>query len=476
MKNFAKIDMKDILPALLRILKNITKKQIIIFLILSVVLYAGYFYANKFLEKRGIEKKAQELVTRISQEQRDFFAKHNEYNQDFFENKNWSFPEDKNSLSGDDFSEGFRKNAREIGSKKKQFDDYSSSQIGDFYVEIDAENACMVLKYKRNTSHRTNFYASFEEGKVFCSGKKCLREKKDLEGKVCYKSGTCFLPSMTQETTKVCGNGHGKQTRTCTPSCDSGFCSEWGECVCEEGYAWNGITCAQIQTAKDCTEDQCFNGILCQDKEILEKEIENGTCIRKAACEKNKGWQYSDWECSCSEEDLCSLKEICVKKPKAQKSLVLDDKAGNCQDIYYTCKEGHGWQMQAKKCTCDKVGSFWDSKQEKAFCSDCTNKPENSHFIGIGKDKDDCPWKCDEGYSERKGQCLKPNGQFLCVQMSNQICTDDFSKERKLKKDTKPNEGQLCFIEDNENILFHAVKAQSCVLCQCVDLTLKDKP
>lgn len=468
MKNFAQMNMTDLKEILVKSTKKITKKQIIIIVVLIAASYAGYAYSKVYREKQEIVHKAQKIIAEIAENQKEYFTENKKYDKEYFEHH-----EQNEDLYSPFSMEGDSRSLDKMGRRNfynagREINDPSTSQIGDFYVEIDADNACMVLKYKRNTRQKTIFAASFDDAVPLCSGKKCLRKDLHSKGNVCYKEGECFQPFLSENTTKPCGNNHGLQTRECKSSCDGGTCADWGECVCSEGYGWNGTTCTQLQTEKDCTAEQCFNGLMCQNKEPLEKEIEGGTCQRNVSCQK-EGWKYTDWECTCKEENLCSLKDECVTKPEEQKTLELPNQQGICYNISYTCKEGEGWQTVADKCTCKNIGYFWDKQAQKATCSTCTQKPENSYFTSAGTDKDDCAWKCDVGFENRNGTCSKPNGQYVCAKMNLEICTDDFSKERKLNKDTNPNEGQSCFTEDNENILFYTPKTQTCILCQCFD-------
>lgn len=470
MKNFAEMKVSDAWNIVFPTIKKIKKTYIIIFVIFITISYVVYAFISDYKEKKEIANEAQNIATEISNNQKEFFAENKKYDKEYFEHygqdddlgfDNMNY-EKRHSISSR-YQRG-----RLMDDGENNVNDASASQIGNFYVEIDANNACMVLKYKRNTAQKTIFYASFEDGKPLCTGKKCLHKNIESDTSICYRDSECFQPMLKEKTTKTCGNNHGTQTRECTPSCTGGNCGEWSECACQKGYGWNGTTCTQLQTERDCTPEQCFNGISCEDKEPLKKEIEKGKCTRTATCQ-SKGWKYTEWKCSCQDENFCALKEECIAKPEKQKSMKLTNEKDSCSDIYYICQQGLGWQAYAEKCSCNDIGTFWNKKVGKANCSSCTKKPNNAYFISAGTDEDNCKWECNKDFENRNGNCVKPNGQFVCARMNPQICTDDFSKDRKLKKDTDTNEGQPCFSEDNENILFYTAKTQVCILCQCFD-------
>lgn len=473
MKNFAQINVSDIFKFLLNKITKISKTQIIIFVVLVVAACVIYPFTKFHMEKKDILNKAQKIITEISNNQKKFFEENKKYDKDYFKNNKISETPSASYKKGDKNNPSRNERHKRRFANKKEEEkegEFSSSKVGNFFVEINAEKACVVLKYKKDTSEKTIFFASFEDAKPACIGIKCLKENMQESKSICYQKGECFVPFLVEKTEQSCGDNHGKQTRNCSPDCNGGKCDAWTECTCDIGYGWNGKTCVQLQTEKDCTDEQCFNGIFCEDKEPLKKEIENGTCQRAALCQK-KGWRYSNWRCSCPDENLCALKEQCTPKPENQKTLELPNQQGNCSDILYTCQEGDGWQSIANKCTCKTIGTFWDKQLQKTICSECTQKPKNSHFITAGTDKDNCSWECDTGFENRGGKCVEPNGQYVCARMNSEICTDDFSKNRTLKKDTSPNEGKPCFTEDNENILFYTKKTNSCILCQCYDFS-----
>ncbi len=468
MSNLAEKDVKDIIQALISKIKKITAKQIIALVVLAAVIITAYIFIGKYQEKTKIAKEAKRIATEIAANQKKFFAENKIYDKDYFDHHEQGF--DFSLMEEELPVQQTRRNRRRFENQDRNDSDSSASQVGVFYVEVNAENACVTLKYKKDTTDKTIFFASFEDPKPLCTGVKCLKKDTNPDGKLCYKGGECYQPFLSEKTKQSCGNNHGTQTRNCTPNCDGGKCDEWSPCECKEGYGWDGKTCAQLQTEKDCTPEQCFNGLSCENKEPLEKEIEKGTCTREATCQ-GRGWKYTNWKCSCPDENFCSLKEECVAKPEKQKTFEMPNQQGTCSDTFYVCQEGEGWQTNAKKCKCKNIGTFWNKQAEKATCSSCTQKPNNSHYISAGTDKDDCAWECNKGFENRKGNCVRPNGKFLCANMNPEICTDDFSKERKLKKDTATNEGQACFTEDNENILFYTAKTKSCILCQCFDFS-----
>lgn len=480
MRKLSEINVKDALNYIIGHVKGFytktTKKQRIVFVVVVLVLSCGYLFCKNIWEKYSVSKQAKHIIAEVSKSENSFFQKNGAYRKDLFKDANIrSVLKIVNKRNEDDDFDPFGSTKRRRNtSNRDTMEDPNIAQSGDFNIEVDAENACVILRYKKETSARTIYYASFKDSKTLCQGKKCFKQAKNENEDLCYLDGVCFHAKLTLREKQTCGNGKGEQTRICKPSCDGGICEEWGECFCKKGFEWDGTTCKQIQTEKDCNENQCFNGIYCEDKGPLTKNIEKGTCQRVAACQKDKGWQYTPWECSCQDDNLCPLKEECIIRPDNQKQVVLPNEEGSCKDVYYECKEGEGWIEKAKNCICDKPGFFWDTSKKEAKCSPCTKKPEGAKFTSSGKNKDACAWKCEEGYKERKGVCIKPTGQYLCARMDLQICTDEFSKTRKMQKDAKQtNEKQPCFLEDQDNILFYNKKEKSCVLCQCFDLNSK---
>ena len=476
--------------ALMRFKSKIKKIHIIILFVIVILAIAGWIYGKTTWKSYSVSKGAENIITKISQSQKETKNKTGEYTNNLFgdprvvsalrlsskiDSEKTSTPKKTTSSSSSRRKKRHSSALKSLSidsklkTEKSEPTDFNIAQSGDYYVEVDAENGCMIVKYRRFTTDKTTFYAFFEDAKPFCQGRHCLHETKDGEGDLCYLDGTCFPRQLNYETERPCGDDHGKQTRTCLKDCNGGTCGEWSECVCNKGYGWDGTTCKQLQTEKDCNRQQCFNGVYCEDSEILEKEIENGTCRRKVACEPNKGWQYSPWECSCNKVYLCPVNGECTVMPQNISSLELPDGEGSCQNITHKCYKDQGWKQFASSCTCNKVGTFWDKKLGEAKCSPCTQKPENAVFTSNAQFEDTCSWECLPGFDHRNNDCTKPDGQYLCARTSLQSCTDEFSKIRKMETDKKPNEGQLCYtdIQDN-NILFYDKKYQTCTVCQCV--------
>ncbi len=466
-----KIDIKiNIKEKVLSLYNRTTKTQRIVFPLLVLLLISAYLYGKEIWDKYSVSKQAKNIITTISKSEKDFYTANGEYNKDIFRQS--KLVKELNIKTESEVENNIQFSRRRFGKNiNNDQTSYDTGYSGDFYIETDASNACVVLKYKKNTSDKTTFYASFEDENIFCQGKKCFKQSSSNNEKLCYSDGGCFVPKQTQQTQQKCGNGRGTQTRECVPNCEGGSCKPWNECVCEKGFEWDGETCKQLQTEKDCTQDQCFTGIYCEDREPVTKNITNGSCERIASCQKNKGWEYTPWQCSCNSKDFCPSSEACVAYPGNKEKLVLPNQEGFCTKVSYICDKDQGWVAHANKCVCDKVGTFWNRKKGEAKCSDCTNKPEHAIFTSSGNDKGACSWKCENGYQEKKGKCVKPNGQYLCVRTDLQICTDDFSKKRKLQKDAKKtNEGQSCFVEEKDNVLFYNQKERTCQICQCVDL------
>ncbi len=477
MKNIAQMNVKDFFILLVQTFKKMSVKQRIILLVVVLLSVFGYIYGKGMWKKHTVFRQAQEIISKISQSQKDFLEKTGEYKKNLFAEEDIAASLNIYVYTDVDTDMDFENSTMRMGRRSrfnKSEADYNTGRSGDFYIELDNDNACIIMKYKNNSPEKTTFFASYAEGKAFCQGKMC-KHKKGGGDSLCYRDGVCFTPRLVEKTQRYCGNGRGLQTRKCTPSCNGGDCESWGECVCQKGFKWNGKTCVQSQTEKDCTEQECFNGIYCEEKGPLVKNIENGICKRYSSCLKQKGWIYTDWNCSCDDDNLCASQTTCIIRPENQNEMELPNQQGNCKEVSYVCENGHGWKALAKECICAKIGTFWDEQLKEAKCSNCTKKPINASFTSSAQGKDACSWECNEGYSERNGDCLKPNGQYLCVGMDLQICTDDFSKDRKLKKDTKTNEGQLCFVEDKDNILFYNKKEKSCQLCQCFALESGNK-
>ncbi len=474
MKSIADINIQEAVTYVVDAYKKTTKKQRIIFVAVVVLLLSGYLFGKDLWQKYTLLRQAKKIVTKISQSEQAFFNKEQKYKKDIFTES--SLVNELHIVVGYDDGGGmddpFLANRRKKRNAKKADQDLNVGQSGDFFIDVDADNACLVLKHEKNSFNQTTYYASFTNDKVLCQGKRCFKQAKNGQDNLCYVDGSCFAPRLTLETKRSCGGSRGSQTRVCQPSCEGGTCQEWSPCQCEKGFEWDGKTCKQSQTEKDCKKEQCFNGIYCEDKEIVAKDIKHGTCKRFASCQKNRGWNYTSWECSCDGDEFCALKEECTDKPGNSGDITLPNDEGFCTDIYYTCEEGQGWIQKAKNCSCYAVGTFWDAQKGETKCSPCTKKQEGAVFTSAGTDKDDCAWKCGIGYYERNGACLKPDGQYLCARTELQICTDDFSKKRKIQKDApKTNEGQSCFVEDKDNILFYNQKEKTCQICQCVDLT-----
>ncbi len=475
MKNIKDIQITEAFLFVLNWLKQTTKKQRIIFFVTCLLLVIAYLIGMNLWDKHKILKQVQNIVEEISKVQQNAFSKNKKYEKNIFANRSLArLLNISLDMDMEEFSSRSRRRSPII-ERINEDTDYSVAYTGDFTIENNADEGCVVLRYRKNPLQRTIFYASFKDGKIYCRGKKCFKDTENDTVDLCYKDGFCFPRKQKQTTKRTCGNGQGQQTRECTPSCDGGICEDWGECVCKKGFEWDGTTCKQSQTEKDCTQDQCFNGIYCEDKEPVTKNIDKGSCVRRASCQKNKGWLYSSWDCSC-EENFCSLKETCVPHPGDKDKLVFSDKNESCDKISYTCENGKGWQAKAKKCVCNKPGIFWNKQEGNAQCSQCTKKPVHAIFTTSGKTKDDCKWKCEDGYQNRKNDCVKPDGQYLCARTDISTCTDYFSKSRKMKVDAKKtNEGQPCFVEDKDNVLFYNKKPASCQICQCVVNTAGSK-
>ena len=471
MKNLSEIKIEDLLSVLRDKYNRITKKQKIIFCAVVILSLTVWGVSKSLWEKYSTLKRAKEIVAEISKTQQNIFKSDKKYKKDIFKDQSLvnSLGISFKSSEDDMFTSSTRRRTKRPLILDTEDIDYNIGQSGDFYIENDAENGCVVLRYKKNTSKRTVYYAAFDSQELYCRGKECFRDTKNNTVNLCFDSGGCFQQKQTQTTERSCGNGKGTQTRECTPSCEGGSCKDWGECVCKKGFEWDGTTCKQSQTEKDCTANQCFNGIYCEDKELLTKNIKNGSCERHSVCQKNKGWLYTSWDCSCK-ENYCSLKEECLPYPGNKDKLNLSDKNNVCFDVSYQCQNnGKGWQAKAKKCECNAPGVFWNVKEGNAECSQCTKKPDNAIFTTSGKNQDACEWKCQDGFINRKNNCVKPNGQYLCARTDISTCTDYFSKSRKMKIDAKTtNEGQPCFVEDKDNILFYNKKPASCQICQCV--------
>lgn len=492
MENIKKIDVEKIKQYLSKVkskLSKIKKIHVITALVIIVAGSIGFFYGKNAWKKYTITKGAQKIITRISQSQQEIKEKTGKYTNNIFEDGSVAaeldLSQDIDTRQSNYATSGRRgrTTVRTIPTeqddeefspfrtqrvKKISAEDPNVAQSGDYYVEIDADNGCMIVKYKRFTPEKTIFYAFFKDAKPLCRGRNCKEETNTEDADLCYVNGMCFPRRLKYETEQSCGDGHGKQTRNCSKTCDGGQCEEWGECVCEKGYGWDGKTCKQLQTEKDCNRQQCFNGVYCDYPDILEKTIENGTCKRKTTCQPNKGWQYTDWDCTCDKKYLCPLKDECVAMPRNLDSLELPDGQGNCLSITHRCDRGNGWKQLAGICHCNKVGTFWDRKLGEAKCSPCTQKPENAEFDSNAEFTDSCSWHCLPGFNHRKNDCTKPDGQYLCARTNIQSCTDEFSKHRKMKVDTPPNEGQPCYTDMKDHILFFDKKYQICTICQCV--------
>ncbi|MBO4707690.1 MAG: hypothetical protein J5594_03945 [Elusimicrobiaceae bacterium] len=475
MKEISSEQIKETFYKVISFLRKTTKRQIILVSVLVVVISVAYIYGKNLWNRYVVSKQAQNIVNKIVDSEKKYFKTNGTYTKNILLDKEVSqVLKIKLDTNGND--KNLSRNSRII-SRRNRFNlnrpgaSYDTGYSGDFYIEIDADNTCLVLKYKKSTPDKTVYYASFEDQTTFCQGKKCLKQSSGYNEKLCYIDGMCFPSKQNQPTEQKCGGGRGIQTRECTSSCEGGTCKPWSNCICEKGFEWDGKTCKQLQTEKDCTPDQCFNGAYCEDSESIKREIENGSCTRLATCQKNKGWQYSPWKCSCKGRDFCSVEDTCVQYPGDKDQLILPNNEGSCTNVRHRCVRGRGWTPFANNCVCNKVGTFWDSKTHEAKCQDCTNKPDGAIYTSSGKSGNDCSWKCEDTYKESKGRCLKQSGQYLCVNIDLQICTDEFSKNRKIKKDTKTNEGQPCFVEDQDNVLFYNQKERNCQICQCVDLT-----
>lgn len=366
-------------------------------------------------------------------------------------------------------------------SDKKMFGDITSSETysqntvfaGDYFLILNPKEDCLSIRYKTASKEETIFYVGYEENVIECTGKYC--KKQAVPSSFCYSQGLCFKKTLLSETERPCEGGNGKQTRKCTADCKGGKCEGWGDCVCDKGFKWNGKICEQEQTEKDCTQEQCYNGIYCEDMETLNKEISNGSCSRNSACTPQKGWQYSPWECTCQSEEYCAKEDSCQTRPQNANSYQMENNYGSCVDITYNCENGNGWVPFARTCNCTQIGTYWDSTLSKAVCSPCTNAPQNSTYTTAGGYTNDCKWKCQEGFKLHKNACEKPNRQYLCASMkddsgrlSTTFCTDEFSKGRKIENSDTTFEGQLCFSDETEPILFYSKSKGTCKICQCI--------
>lgn len=473
MKSLADINVSDVFVYLKNLYNKTTKWQKIVFFLLAVLLTVGYIYGKNWWLKYNMEKNAQNIINKIVKSEKDFFQANGSYKKDLFKDNDLVRELDitSSSRSGNYDIDNRRNSRYRRGLSRLEEESFDTGYSGDFRINVDVENTCLVLTYQKDIQNKTIFYASFDDPQALCQGKKCFKQSNNTGEGLCYSNGNCFFASQLKETERPCGDGKGSQIRKCVTSCEGGTCEPWGPCVCKKGFEWDGKTCKQLQTEKDCTAEQCFNGTYCEDREPIEKEIENGSCKRYASCQKNTGWTYTSWECSCVNNDFCPLNESCSPYPGDKKNITLPNNEGSCTNIYYTCSKNIGWQEKARNCVCEKIGTFWNSQTGLSKCSDCTNKPVGAIYTSAAKDQNNCLWECTSEYQKRHGTCLKPDGQFLCVRTELEICTDEFSKKRKLKEDEKTNEGQLCYVEDKENVLFYNKKDKVCRICQCVNLT-----
>lgn len=485
MRKFNKADIEKVKKYLLDLKIKIKVKHIIITVITLIVGTVGFLYAKNIWKKYSVEKGANRIIEIVSQSQRQTKEKTGKYTNDLFADSqvvaSLRLSSDITNEGGDSsevlpnrgkrrrrFSESGNSPFRNSESPTEEDPDRNIAQSGNYYIEIDAKNGCMIVKYQRFTTEKTTFYAFFENAKPYCIGVNCKEQADDKNADLCYENGMCFPRILKHKTERVCGDKHGIQTRKCSKSCDGGVCEEWGPCVCNRGYGWDGKTCVQLQTEKDCNRQQCFNGVYCDYPDVLTKDIPNGTCKRKTTCQPNKGWQYTEWDCTCDKKYLCPVKDECVMMPKNVDILELPDGEGTCNNVSYRCDKGNGWKPMSSFCNCKKIGTFWEKRLGEAKCSPCTQKPENAVFTSVAEFTDSCTWQCLPGFDQRKGDCTKPDGQYLCARTNIQSCTDEFSKNRKMKIDTPTNEGQPCYTDMNDHILFFDKKYQICTICQCV--------
>ena len=337
MKSLADINVGDVFIYLKDLFNKATKKQIILLIILALLGSFGYIFGKEWWVRYSLSKEAQTIITKIAQVEEDFFKLDGKYKQDIFKDKDLTRALGVSLDSGfDDFGFDRGKNYRSRRFKQQQDDSFNIGYSGNFLVEVDSENACLVLKYKKNSADKTFFYASFKNAVALCQGKKCPKKANINDEGLCYVNDTCFTKRQDKETHRSCGDNKGEQTRECVASCESGTCTKWSECVCKKGFEWDGKTCKQMQTEKDCTSEQCFNGTYCEDREPIEKEVENGICKRFATCQKNTGWSYSSWECSCVNNDFCPVQDQCLSYPGDQNKITLPDQEGSCTNVYYT--------------------------------------------------------------------------------------------------------------------------------------------
>ena len=483
MADLKKIDIQKIKDRLITFKNKIKKVHLIIAAVLIVCGTVGFFIGKRAWRRYTVTKTAHTIITKICESEQATKNKTGEYTNDLFEDfsivSELNLSQDIDTKRRTTVSSTTKRTRSVVPSArdespfrsriKKEFAaDSNVGQSGDYYVEIDADNACIIVKYQRFTPEKTIYYAFFEDAQILCRGKHCKEEASNENAELCYVNGMCMRKRLKYETERPCGDNHGIQTRKCSPTCEGGECEEWGECVCNRGYGWDGETCKQLQTEKDCNVQECFNGVYCEYPEPLNKAIENGTCTRKTACLPNTGWQYTDWDCTCDKKYLCAVKDECTMMPRNLDTLELPEGEGKCNNIIHRCVKNQGWKPIAAMCTCNQIGYFWDRRLGEAKCSPCTNKPENAVFTSNAEFTDSCSWTCNPGFDFRNNDCTKPDGQYLCARTNLQSCTDEFSKIRKMQVDTKPNEGQPCYTDMKDNILFFDKKSQICTICQCV--------
>lgn len=72
--------------------------------------------------------------------------------------------------------------------------------------------------------------------------------------------------------------------------------------------------------------------------------------------------------------------------------------ASTCTD----CQAGT-YQQYSGQASCNACGVGQTSEAKATSCTDCSNKPANSHYTTVNS----CDWSCDEGYSSHDGICCQ---------------------------------------------------------------------
>ncbi|MDR0734138.1 MAG: prepilin-type N-terminal cleavage/methylation domain-containing protein, partial [Elusimicrobiota bacterium] len=180
-------------------------------------------------------------------------------------------------------------------------------------------------------------------------------------------SGTCSSKYGAGTESQSCGGGNGTQTRTCEATCSGASCPDWEtvECVCDDGYTWNGSTC--VQNSVDCPVDS-------KPTESEECSSGCGTQSRTVTCDTSTGtWETTGWTETCGSKSQTN--ETSTECSSLGKGYTGGTATRSCTE---SCDGGSCGEWDETSCTtsCDEE----DKPQESQVCG-CNNEGTQTRSV-----------------------------------------------------------------------------------------------